>query len=244
MRSAASSGRFGVGAAADEFDLVVGVELLEHVGLELAVLAHRFDDLLALLVRGRFDEVGDLGGMEPGQLAERDAQARRGDMGHEGLDARPVDDLPGRDAPSQGTRQEMPQRHPGTGVDRHHLPAPFDAGQLDLVGPDEACPVEVDDVAGEEVAGQEQLAGPALEALEAHLVAGQLHPAGSQGDHPADGDEEVPAADADDDAGQRRMGGVAEADEEVADAPQAVPAPVDDGALHHGGEVQDLDGHG
>ena len=95
-------GRLGVGAAADELDLVLGVELLEDVGLELAVLAHRLDDLLALVVRGRFDQVGDLGRMEPGQLAVGDAEAGRGDVGHEGLDAGPVDDVsPGRDAPAQ-----------------------------------------------------------------------------------------------------------------------------------------------
>ena len=100
------AGRLGIGAAADELDLVLGIELLEDIGLELAVLAHRLDDLLALFVRGRFHQVGDLGGMEPGELAVGDAQARRGDVRHEGLDARPVHDLAGRDAPSDAPRQQ------------------------------------------------------------------------------------------------------------------------------------------
>ena len=36
------------------------VELLEHVGLELLVLTHGRQDLLALAVRGGLHEVGDL----------------------------------------------------------------------------------------------------------------------------------------------------------------------------------------
>ena len=39
---------------------MLGIELLEHVGFELAVGADGVDDLLALFVRGRLDQVGDL----------------------------------------------------------------------------------------------------------------------------------------------------------------------------------------
>ena len=45
------------------------VELLEHVGLELLVLADRLEDLLALLVRGGLDEIGDLRRVQPAQAA-------------------------------------------------------------------------------------------------------------------------------------------------------------------------------
>ena len=160
MRSAASSGAMVASSRAasasvrarDELDLVLGVELLEHVGLELAVLADGLDDLLALVVRRRLDEVGDLGGVEPGQLAVGDAQARRGDVGDEGLDARPVHDLAGGDATPQRTGREPAQGHTGARVDPHDLPAPVDAGELDLVGPDEPGPLEVDQVPGSEVA--------------------------------------------------------------------------------------------
>ena len=47
---------------------MLGVELLEDVGLELEVLADGVDYLLALLVRGGLDEIGDLGGVKPGNL--------------------------------------------------------------------------------------------------------------------------------------------------------------------------------
>ena len=76
-------GRLGVGAGLHELDLVLGVELLEDVRLELAVLAHRLDDLLALLVRRLLDQVGDLGRMETapacgtGCAAEPRARGRR-----------------------------------------------------------------------------------------------------------------------------------------------------------------------
>ncbi len=44
------TGRLGVGAATHELDLMLRVELFEDVGLELTVLTHRLDDLLALFV--------------------------------------------------------------------------------------------------------------------------------------------------------------------------------------------------
>ena len=53
---------------------MLGVQLLEHVGLELWIAVHRRDDLLALVVRRGFDEVGDLRGMEAAQAPERHEQ--------------------------------------------------------------------------------------------------------------------------------------------------------------------------
>ena len=112
----------------------------------------RLDDLLALFVRGGLDEVGDLGGMEPGQLAVGDAQARRGDVRHEWLDARPVDDLPGRDASGRATRGSSRRSATrGLGSTADDLPAAVDAGQLDLVGTDEPGALEVDQVPGAQV---------------------------------------------------------------------------------------------
>ena len=76
MRSAASSGAMrrqhaaasAVRPAPYELDLVLGVQLLEHVRLEFAVLAHRLDDLLALVVGAGLDQVGDLGRVELGSF--------------------------------------------------------------------------------------------------------------------------------------------------------------------------------
>ena len=68
--------RLGVRALVQELDLVLGIELLEDVGLELAVGADRADDLLALVVRGGLDQVGDLRRVELRQLAEAHPQPR------------------------------------------------------------------------------------------------------------------------------------------------------------------------
>jgi hypothetical protein len=47
--------------------------------------------------------------------------------------------------------EQASQGHPGGGVDADDLPAAVEAGDLDLVGPDEPGPLEVDEVAGQEV---------------------------------------------------------------------------------------------
>ena len=185
-------GRLGVGPGPDELQLVLGVELLEDVGLELAVLAHGLDDLLALVVGGGLDEVGDLGRMEPGQLPVGDAEAGGGDVGHEGLDAGPVDDGPGPggDVAGQGPGQQAAQRHAGARVHADDLPAAVEPGDLDLVGPDEAGSLEVDEVAGQEVLPEEELTGSAVEALEVDGVAHQLDPARADVGDAVDGNEE------------------------------------------------------
>ena len=85
-------GSFGIGLVAQELDLVLGVQLLEHIGLELRVTVHRGDDLLALVVRRGLDEVGDLRGMQAAEAAQRHEQPRRRNVTHERLDRRPVDE--------------------------------------------------------------------------------------------------------------------------------------------------------
>ena len=157
-------GGIGVGAGLDELDLVLGVELLEDVGLEFPVLSDGLDDLFTLLVRGRLDEVGDLGRVQPGQLAVGDAQAGRRHVGDERLDAPPVDDGPGTGTLPEAARQQATEHTPRRGVDPHDLPAAVVSGQLDLVGPDQPAAHEIDEMAGLEVLGQEQFARPALEA--------------------------------------------------------------------------------
>ena len=105
--SAASSGAMRaedlrdllVRAILQELALVMVVELLEHVGLELAVvLADGLDDLLALAPGRSLHEVGDLGRMQLGELGVGDPQAHRRDVTHERLDAGPVEELARGDA--------------------------------------------------------------------------------------------------------------------------------------------------
>ena len=117
MRSAASSvairetscGDLLVGALADELLLVVLVELLEDIRLQLAVLADGLDDLLALVVRRRLDEVGDLGRVQVGELAEREAQPRRRHMADERLEVGPVQERTLAVARAQRARQPAAQ---------------------------------------------------------------------------------------------------------------------------------------
>ncbi len=181
--------------------------------------------------------------MEPGELAVGDAQSRRGDVRDEGLDARPVHDLAGRDPPADATGQQPPQCHARTGVDRHHFPTTVDVGQLDLVRPDQPGALEVDQVSGAQVLGQQDLAGASFESLQAHGVAHELHSTGLEVGDAGDGHEELPSGDADDDAGHGRVRGEAQLGDEVLDTSETVSVPVDERAPDHAGQVQDLDGH-
>ena len=56
------------------------VELLEDVGLELLVLADGLEDLLALVVGGRLDEIGDLRRVQACQAPRGEPQPRAGDV--------------------------------------------------------------------------------------------------------------------------------------------------------------------
>ena len=69
------------------------VELLEHVGLELLVVPDRLQDLLALIVRGGLDEIGDLRRMKPREATRSEPQPRGRDVPDERLDLRPRHEL-------------------------------------------------------------------------------------------------------------------------------------------------------
>ena len=64
-----------IGFVAEKLHLVLGVQLLEDVGLELWIAVYRRDDLLTLVVRRGFDKVGDLRGMKASQAPERHEQS-------------------------------------------------------------------------------------------------------------------------------------------------------------------------
>jgi hypothetical protein len=149
----------------------------------------------------------------------------------------------GGDAAGQETGQEPAQRHPGARIDADDLPAAVEAGDLDLVGPDEPGPLEVDEVAGQQVLDEQQLARAAVEALQVDGVAHHLDASGTDVGDALDGNEERSLTDADDETRERGMGGVAQPDDQVLDPAQAVPVAVDERALHHARQVKDLDGH-
>src|SRR5579883_622018 len=223
--------RVGVAAIAHELDLVLRIELLEDVRLELAVLSDGFDDLFALLVRGGLDEVGDLRRVQTGELAVGDAQPRRGDVGHERLDAAPVDDGPRPPRPPQPAREEPPEDPASRWVDAHDLPPAVDLGQLDLVGPDEPSAAEVDEVAGHEVPGEQQLPGTALEAAEVDAVALELDTARLHPRDLPDRDEQVAAPDGYNQADDGRVRLSPDADDHVLDPAEPLSGAIDQGPL-------------
>jgi hypothetical protein len=55
---------------AEKFHLVLGVELFKDVCFQLRVPVHGRDDLLALVMRRGFDEVGDLRGVQTAQTPQ------------------------------------------------------------------------------------------------------------------------------------------------------------------------------
>ncbi len=97
-------------------------------------------------------------------------------------------------------------------------------------------------MAGQEVLGQEELAGPALEPSQVDPAALEGDAALGQAADLADRHEEVAALDADDGAHDRRVGVVAEARDQVLDAADPVAGLVEHRPVQERGEVEDL-GH-
>ena len=125
-------------------------------------------------------------------------------------------------------------------VDADDLPVTVDAGELDLVGADQPPAHQVDQVARRQVAGEQQLAGAALELAEVDRVAPELDVVGAQLVHLGDRDEVLALADARDDAGHRGVGTSAELDDDVLDPADPLAGAVEEGAADDGGEMQDL----
>ena len=152
-----------VGSVLEELALVLVVELLEHVGFELAVVVpNGLDDLLALPAGRCLHEVRDLRGMELGQLRMGDPQPHGGDVAHEGLDL-----AQSRNSPvpivAQGPRQQPADAASRPGVDADDAPVSPPPRELDLVGSHQPRAFDVDQLTVEHVPLQQHLVGPALE---------------------------------------------------------------------------------
>ena len=196
---AAEHGRsLGVGALAQELDLVLVVELLEHVRLELLVLPDRLEDLLPLLVRCGLDQVGDLGRVQPDQPARRHLQARGGHVPDERLDVPPGHELAMLGVvAAEPTWQQPPEPRANARVDAGHAPrAVVVADQVNLVRGDQAGGVDVDQAAIEHVGAEQHLAGAPLELRQVQLAGGRLDRVGPELLDSVDRDEHLPPADA------------------------------------------------
>ena len=193
-----------VAARLEELELVRRVELLEDVGLELAVEPDGLDDLLALLVTGLLDEVGDLGRVQLGQLAVRDAQARRRHVRDERLDGGEVDDRLGLDALAHALAEQAAQEAADVRGRRPRPPSVPSIWAISISLAMISRPrTRLIEVARQQVLGQEQLAGATLEATQVDALALEGHAALGQAADLADGHEEVAALDADDRAHDR-----------------------------------------
>ena len=128
------------------------VELLEHVGLELLVLADRLEDLLALLVRGRLDQVGDLRRMQAGEAARGEFRREvgtwptNGSMSLQGDELVVLGVVSARNGAAGSAQARAEAR-----IDAGHPPGAVLADELDLAGGDQRGRLDVDQAAVEDV---------------------------------------------------------------------------------------------
>ncbi len=86
-------------------------------------------------------------------------------------------------------------------------------------------------MAAEQVLGEQQFAGPALEPTQVHSLADEVHPARLDVGDLAEGDEQITPGDARDQTGDGRMGALADPHDQILDAADLVARLVDEGAL-------------
>ncbi len=103
--------------------------------------------------------------------------------------------------------------------------------QLDLFGADETSAYKVDEVAGEQVPREEELAGAALEVSQVHRPAFEADAAVLEIGDLADRYEQVTSGDAHDRSDDRRVRLLVQAHDEILDAAHLLPAVVDERAF-------------
>ena len=136
--------------------------------------------------------------------------------------------------------QHAAEERTTTGVHADDFPASVDLGDLDLVGDDDATAHEVDEVAGQEVLGEQHLSRTALELRRStRRPSNVMRPAASPPIF-LDGHEEVATLDADHRADDRRVRVVAEPRDQVLDASNLVAVRVVDRAAQERREVENF----
>ena len=191
---------------------------------------HRGDDLLALAVAGRLDEVGELRRVQARELRVRRAQPDGRDVTGERLElAQSSTTL------LAGTRSREPPREDAADdparpdIDADDAPPAVAAGELDVVRAPQARPVDVDQLTVEDVLAQQHLVGPALERAQVEPVGGERDASVVElGDRVAGYDDGVPGHPREH-RGDRRVVVVAEPDEQVVDAPELRAGATDAG---------------
>ena len=188
-----------------ELELVLVAELFEQVGFQLWVVLDGGDDLFALPVRSGFDQVGELGRMQPRELRVRDAQLNRRDVAGERLEARPVEEAGDAHARRQLSWQQPTEQALRADVDADDTPPALDAGDLDLVRAHEPGTVDVDQLPVEQVFPEQQLALSPLERLQVEPGLRERDPAVFDLADPLRRDEHVATRNLRDRAADRRI---------------------------------------
>lgn len=141
-------GVLGVGAGFEKIAGLVLLELLEHVGLQLGVGVDAAEELLLLLVGGFFDEVGQLGRLEPAQAAEARPGRQRHVVPDQGLDPAPV---------PPGVFASAVQEAAGVDVDGRGDPAVVGVGEPHVVCGDQKRLVDVDQAVTQDIVAKQDL---------------------------------------------------------------------------------------
>ena len=132
------------------------------------------------------------------------------------------------------------QQRTSTRVNPHDLPAPIDLRDFDLIRDDDAPAHQVDEVACQEVFGEEDLSGTSLETAQVHTPALECHAPFGEPANLLDRHEEVSALDTDHGTHNRRVRIVAETRDQVLDASNLVAVRVVDRTVQERREVQNF----
>src|SRR5579862_870273 len=169
----------------------------------------------------------------------RHAQAHRRYVAGERLDRGPVEERARRDAVGERARNDAPPEAAQADIHADDAVPAVKPCELDLVGAHEPGAVDVDQLPVENVLLEENLLRAAAEMLEVELVRIERDDTGSDLDDLLRGEEDWSTRDRRNDARDRRVVLVAEADDEVVDAAEALVRRIAELSSDYEREVKD-----
>ena len=148
-------------------------------------------------------------------------------MPDEGLDSGPVDESRLLTSAAEKTAAQTA----GAGVDARDHPPRVLLAQLDVMSHHEPAGVDADEPAAEHVVTEQHLPLAPLEMSEVEILAGELDAAGSHRGNAVAWDEELPAGDASDQAGDRRVAALGEPGDDIVHPAEPASCSVDERAV-------------